>query len=168
MKLLQYKRLLLIPLLGVLLWYCSFTQETKDTTVIQTNPDTDYVITVNRGAFHYDAFVLTNDTIQYIPDTTSSHSKKKYNSLSKKALDKPIVTEFLKEIEKKGFWTLKDTYISETSCNSQLIITIAANQKSKTVICDDFERGCPDVIKYIDKKVVEFEGNNLKRIYLPG
>lgn len=127
-----------------------------------------YKITVNRGAFHYDRFELTSEKITFLPESESKHPEVKYNKTSETKLDTDSTKKFFKEIEKKGFWKLKDNYKAGSSCTSELKVTLKKEGKSKTVICDDFERDCPDLIKYIDKKAVEFEGNDLKRIYLQG
>ena len=129
---------------------------------------TDYKLTVQRGAFHYDSFLMIVDEIRYIPDSTSKHKETQYNRHSETKLERDMAKDFFAEIENRGFWELKNRYRIKSSCTSELIVTLQVNGKSKTVICDDFERDCPNLIKYIDKKVVELEGNNLKRIYLPG
>ncbi|QLG44365.1 hypothetical protein [Costertonia aggregata] len=170
MGVLKYRRLLLIPILGLLFYYCLFTHTQKEIVVVNgnTSVNKNYMITLERGAFHYDRFILKNDTIFYFPDTTSQHSVEKYNVASHLALDSTLVSDFFKDIEAKGFWELKNNYTTQTSCTSKLIVTIKTDKKSKTVICDDFEKNCPDVMKFIDKKIIELEGNHLKRIYLPG
>ncbi|WP_273567842.1 hypothetical protein [Maribacter halichondriae] len=127
-----------------------------------------YKLLVERGAFHDDSFQLTFDSIVFVPSANSFHDVEKYILYNTVSLDSSLTINFFKELEYEGFWKLKDTYKTESSCTSQLRVTLMKGQKSKTVLCDDFERDCPELMKYIDKKVVELEGNDLKRFYLPG
>lgn len=128
----------------------------------------NYRLVVDRGAFHYDKFILTSDKIEYHPNSDSQVEDQKYNGYSETLLDSSIINSFFEEIEEKGFWNLNHRYEAYTSCSSELKITLTINEKTKTVICDDYNAYCHDLIKYIVKKVVELEGNDLKRIYLPG
>ena len=134
----------------------------------KSKPKSEYRLVVERGAFHYDKFDITKNKIKYIPNSSASDQVEEYKGHSETFLDSLSTIGFFKKIEADGFWSLKDRYSAVSSCTSQLIITLEVNGKAKTVICDDFERNCPDLIKYIDKKAVEFEGNDLKRIFLPG
>jgi hypothetical protein len=127
-----------------------------------------YLLTVERGAFHDDCFELTLTKVKYHPAEGVPVDQEKYTTFSEVALDSAETLKFFKEIEKKGFWELKDVYTETSSCTSQLKITLTANGKTKSVICNDYERGCHDLVKYIDQKVIDLEGNGLKRIYLPG
>lgn len=130
--------------------------------------NTSFKLTVDRGAFHYDKFILTRDSIFFVPQSDTKHEIAKYNARTEKLMNSAQTLAFFNEIEKRGFWKLENHYSEHSTCLSQLTITLEAEGKSKTVICDDFKRGCSDLIKYIDQKVVELQGNNLKRIYLPG
>lgn len=127
-----------------------------------------YTLKVERSAFHYDSFILKDDTLRYIPQERSDHPNALYNRPTQRILDSAVTNNLIRKIVHDGFWQLDPTYKSSSSCTSPLKITLQVNEKSKTVICDDFVRDCPELIKYIDQKVVELEGNGLKRIYLPG
>ena len=142
----------------------------KDGTIPSKSAPTDktYKLTVDRGAFHYDKFILTSNKIEYRPNPDHQFENQKYNAYSETALDSVIINSFFREIEERGFWDLNDHYQAYASCSSELRITLDANGKTKTVICDDYSTYCHDLMKYIDEKVVEFEGNNLKRVHLPG
>ncbi|MGB5555715.1 MAG: hypothetical protein WBM83_13750 [Flavobacteriaceae bacterium] len=161
---------ILTPFLSFVLLIISILVYKKSTypTLNRQDLKTDYTLIVDRGAFHYDCFELTIDKISYYPVSTNTPSYTKYHTFSQIALDTVTTLAFLTEIEAKGFSKLKDYYSSKTSCTSELSITLFSKGKSKNVICDDFDRDCPELIKYIDKMVVTLEGNNLKRIYLPG
>ena len=135
---------------------------------LESDTSKELKLVVERGAFHYDRFELTPTMITYFPEENAQHAEIKYNTISKVVLDTTETKQFFKQIEDRGFWNLQNRYTASSSCLSGLKITLYTNGKSKSIICDDFERECPDLIKYIDKKVVELEGNNLKRIYLPG
>lgn len=125
-------------------------------------------LTVARGAFHYDRFEVTPTRLTYFPEENAQHPLKKYNLRSEVSLDQGETLKFVKQLENQGFWTLKNRYKTSGSCSSTLKVTLSMDGKTKTVICDDFERDCPALIKDIDKKVVEWERNDLKRVYLPG
>jgi len=127
-----------------------------------------YKLVVKRGPFHYDSFVMSIGQIQYLRNKNQKHGVEKYNKSSPGKIDSMKALNLFREIEQKGFWKLKNHYKTTSSCTSELAVTLEKDKEAKTVICDDFERDCPDLIKYIDKKVVELEGNDLKRIYLPG
>ena len=133
-----------------------------------SNSADDFKLIVERGAFHFDRFEMTSTAITYYAKENSAHEINKYNNNSKVELDSTDSLKFLKQIETEGFWNLDDVYTETSSCTSQLKITLTANGKTKQVICDDFERACPKLLRLIEKKVIDLEGNNLKRIYLPG
>ncbi|GAB5475878.1 MAG: hypothetical protein Mars2KO_39770 [Maribacter sp.] len=128
----------------------------------------DFKLVVERGAFHYDRFELTATSLTYYPEKDAQHPLEKYNLQSKVTLNREKIQQFIEHIDNKGFWNLKNHYTTPGSCTSQVKVTLTMNGKTKTVVCDDFERGCSELIHYIDKKVIEWEGNDLKRIYLPG
>ena len=127
-----------------------------------------YTLKIERGAFHYDSFLLEGDTLRYIPQENSAHPNRLYNEATSRFIDSAVTNGFFNKIVSDGFWELKKAYKSGTSCTSQLRVTLKTDDRTKTVTCDDFERDCPELIKYIDKKVVALEGNGLVRIYLPG
>ncbi|MBC6999908.1 hypothetical protein [Cytophaga sp. FL35] len=127
-----------------------------------------YHLIVKRGAFHKDRFDLYKNKIRYTPDTSERKADAKYNHYTETYLDSLPTIGFFKKLEAEGFWELDDHYPTGTSCPSQMIVTLKHDKKSKTVICGDFLNDCPDLIKYIDKKVVEMEGHDLHRIYTPG
>lgn len=142
----------------------------KDTAIHSedTPNNKNYKLIVDRGAFHHDKFILTSNKIEYHSDSDNQQENEKYNNYSETLLDSTIVSSFFQEIEDRGFWNLDHRYEAYASCSSELRITLTINEMTKTVICDDYSTYCHDLIKYIDEKVVELEGNDLKRIYLPG
>ncbi|SIS94327.1 hypothetical protein SAMN05421766_10591 [Zobellia uliginosa] len=127
-----------------------------------------YTLLVQRGAFHFDSFKLTRNKISHIPGIASNFETSTHNNNSQTFLDSLQTIGFFKKLEASGFWDLESYYGTDTSCTSQLIVTLRTGKKSKTVICDDYQSDCPELLKYIEKKVVELEGNHLKRTYLPG
>lgn len=130
--------------------------------------DTNYTLTLKRGAFHDDPFSIILDSLNYTKIDHTYFEDEKNNQNSTVKINSLNAINFFKEIDAKGFWTLKSKYTSETSCTSELKITLPIDSQTKTIYCDDFERDCPELLKYIEKKVVELEGQNLNRIYLPG
>ncbi|WP_276165679.1 hypothetical protein [Zobellia alginiliquefaciens] len=160
-----YPKLLLICL-AFAIYFNNKSVENKD--LSHLSKVNQYSLLVQRGAFHFDSFKIVKNKISHIPGISSNFETATYNENSQTFLDSLQTLGFFKKLEAQGFWNLKTHYGSETSCNSQLIVTLTTNGKSKTVICDDYQTDCPELIKYIEKKVVELEGNDLKRIYLPG
>lgn len=140
----------------------------KPTKTVIPTPAKDIKLTLTRGAFHNDCFELTPTSITYIPEPNAKFQNPKYNMPSHNTLTKETTSLFVQEIASMGFWDLKTQYNTSSSCLSELKVTLQANGKSKTIHCDDFEKDCPDLIKYIEQKVIELEGNDLKRIYTPG
>ncbi len=145
------------------LMYCGYNTKKQDTLT-----PTSYVLKVERGGFHNDAFQLIGNSIFYFPDTTDTKPITRYNRSSITKLDEKTVTDFFAYIEKEGVWQLNKTYHTKSSCTSGLRITIEQNGRKKTIVCDDFRSNCPPLLKYIDQKVVELEGNDLKWTFLPG
>lgn len=162
----NYRRLLLLPVLGALLFYSVSTLPEK--TSRANTMYSSYSVSVSRGAFHYDAFLLEGNVVQHIPDTTANPEHEKYALHTTVMLDSAAVHLFVSEIENQGFWDLDDSYPTQTSCTSSLTVTVRKGTISKAVSCEDYIENCPDLLKYIEQKIVELEGNELKRIYLPG
>lgn len=121
---------------------------------------------IDRGAFHYDKFVLSDTTVIYYPSEESLDNK--YGRVSKASISEKQRNQFIQQIIDEGIFDLKDSYSSQTSCNSSLTVTLQVNNVSKTIICEDFERGCLDILKLIEKEIVELHNKELTRIYLPG
>lgn len=133
-----------------------------------TSDNQEYQLFVIRGAYHCDGFELSKNRIRYLPDTLRSALKKKFNSYEETYLDTMATIGFFKKIEARGFWELSPHYESKRPCPSKLVVTLKNKKRTKTVICEDYENDCPELLKYIDKKVVEMQGRQLHRIYVPG
>lgn len=145
-----------------------YKKEERIASTQEKTTDKEFKLTVERDAFHYDRFEVTPTALTYYPEEDAQHPLEKYNLQSKVVLNREQTKQFIEYIENEGFWHLNDRYTTLGSCASQLKVTLTMNGKTKTVLCDDFERDCSALIQYIDKKVIEWEGNDLKRIYLPG
>ncbi len=154
-----------IALFAAFLIYCGYNTQKKKNTTQNTLP---YTLTMERGGFHQDAFQIIGNSIFYVPDSTVSKTIDRYNRPTIKVLNDTVVTTFLAAIEQQRFWGLDDTYGTDASCTSSITVTLEQGDQKKTVICQDFDRNCPALIKYIDQKMVELEGNQLKWIFLPG
>lgn len=145
-----------------------YKTEEPVTPTAHTGAAPDLKLVVERGAFHYDRFEVKSDTVWYTPGEHAQHPLNKYNLPSQVSIQAGVTKQFLADIEQNGFWKLKTHYWSPSSCTSLLKVSVTQNGMTKTVFCKDFERDCPKVIQYIEKKVVEWEGNGLKRNHLPG
>ncbi|MDB2606948.1 hypothetical protein N9Y48_04155 [Zobellia sp.] len=160
-----YPKILVVCL--ALAVYCN-NKASKNKISSNAEQTDSYTLVVQRGAFHFDSFQIVKNKISYVPGASSNLETATYNKNSQTFLDSLQTLGFFKKIENSGFWSLDSHYGTDISCSSQLIVTLSTGEKSKTVICDDYQTNCPELIKYIEKKVVELEGNGLKRIFLPG
>lgn len=129
----------------------------------------DVKLTLSRGAFHWDSFTLIGNELSYIPTNEMTVEEyPEYQKKSKKILSDSIVRSLIKELMDNNIFEFQDVYDNETSDNSKLEIELIVKEKRKKIICNDFERGCPEVLKNLEKKIILLHGKNLKRIMLPG
>ncbi|WP_117885416.1 DUF6438 domain-containing protein [Aureibaculum luteum] len=136
------------------------------------NNNTDFStieLTVERGAFHYDTFVLKDTTITFHPQKEmDSVEHQEYYTKSEKHISKADRDVLVQKIIAADIWDLKDKYTPDESCTSMLTVTFSLNGKTKKIVSEDFDRGCPEIIKYIESELVRLHGKELKRIFLPG
>ena len=126
-------------------------------------------ITVERGAFHFDKFILKDTLITFYPSKENiGVDNKDYNQISEQAISIQTRNNFVKKIIDDGFFKLKNTYTSNTTCNSHLTVTVKFNNQLKKVVSEDFDRECPALLKYIEKEVIKMHNKKLKRFVLPG
>ncbi|PKB43010.1 hypothetical protein AX016_1190 [Cellulophaga sp. RHA19] len=126
-------------------------------------------ITVERGAFHYDKFVLKDTLITFYPPKESiGIDNSNYNQISEKVISVQTRNNLVKKILNDGFFKLKNFYASNTTCNSHLTVTVKFNNQIKKVISEDFDRECPELLKFIEQEVIKMHSKKLKRILLPG
>ncbi|KKN61540.1 hypothetical protein LCGC14_0520690 [marine sediment metagenome] len=139
---------------------------------VSVNSDIDYsnvLLTVERGAFHFDKFILKDTVITFYPSSESfSAEDENYNQISEQIIRKQARNEFVKKIIEDGFFKLKDSYSNNTSDNSYLAVTFKFNNQSKQVVSDDFERECPELLKFIEQEIIRLHNKNLTRVILPG
>ncbi|MDO6492875.1 MULTISPECIES: hypothetical protein [unclassified Cellulophaga] len=126
-------------------------------------------ITVERGAFHYDKFVLKDTLITFYPSKENiGVDNSDYNQISEKVISVQTRNNLVKKILNDGFFKLKNFYASNTTCNSHLTVTVKFNNQLKKVISEDFDRECPELLKFIEQEVIKMHNKELKRILLPG
>ncbi len=140
---------------------------------IRSNDKIDYskvVLKVERGAFHYDSFVLKQDSVVFIPKEDRVGAKKdaKYYRRSAIAISKEDFKIYIDGLINKGFLEMKDFYDENSTCTSGLSVSLQINGKTKTIKCTDFERGCPDLLYKIENDLIEMHGMKLHRKFLPG
>lgn len=124
---------------------------------------------MDRGGFHYDCFELTPTALYFYPNNEiDSFYLKKYRTFHKVEMDTAVTLAFFRELEARGIWNLKEYYEDESSDTSGLRVIFKADDRETIIECDDYIRSCPELIHYIEEKIIELEGNDLKRIYLPG
>jgi len=126
-------------------------------------------LTVERGAFHFDKFILMGNKVFFYPQKDKLTDEfKEYNSKSEEIISSIQKKEFIRHIIENGFLKLEERYVSNSSCNSPLIITLSIGNKEKKVFSEDYQRGCPELMKYIENKIIELHNHKLVRVSLPG
>jgi len=141
----------------------------KNPYVKQKIDSSSILITVERGAFHYDKFILEDTLITFYPSSESfSEEHKDYNQISNQVISKETRNKFVKKIIEDGFFKLKNSYSSNSSCSSHLTVTVKFNNQFKKVVSEDFERECPELLKFIEQEIIRMHNKKLKRILLPG
>ncbi len=171
MKIYKSKILVIIIILFIL-GCAEINNKNNFSKIINTKNNIDsskIELIVERGAFHYDKFVLLDTTITFYPSSNKFDEKyDKYNHILKKNISKQKRNELINYIIDNGFFKMKDEYHNQTSCNSPLIVTFKLGDKTKKIVSDDFERDCPELLKYIENQIVILHNKNLERIFLPG
>ena len=126
-------------------------------------------LVLERGAFHYDKFVLEDTTITYYPSTgfiPVDHDK--YRHVSTKAITPDERNTLIQYLVDQGIYDLLNFYPSYSTCSSELKVTFKLNGKVKQTTAEDFKRGCPKVLQFLEHQVVSLHGKGLERIMLPG
>jgi len=93
---------------------------------------------------------------------------KKYSHISKQTISKEVRNKFIKYLIDHGFFDLQNEYTCQTSCTSELVVSLSLNGKSKKNSSQDYLQGCPRLLKYIEKEIVIMHKKGLKRIFLLG
>lgn len=160
-----YKTKKTLPVLSVI-FYCFTSCSQKQKTTVKTSP---LKIIVERGAFHYDTFILKDSIINFYPQENNGvKNGNKYYSKSHKKISQLQLKNFIDHLKKSNLWYLKNNYQSNSSCSSMLKVTIEMNMKKKIIECEDFKNDCPDIIQYIESEIITMHGKQLKRVRLPG
>jgi len=136
----------------------------SDSNIIETE------IKLRRGAFHFDEFVVNYQTLNYKASEDKHYLENYPEYLEDDSLDidKNEFRQLIEWILEKGFWKLDDKYEDISTCSSGISVTIKIGDKSKTVECEDFEGGCPELLFEIEQKLIVLNNNRLSRIILPG
>ena len=151
----------------ILLLFVSCKADKQDD-VVPTEESAINKITVERGAFHYDIFVLEDTVIKFDPrDQGFIEEFPQYSQPSKTIISKSESDELFEAIENKGFFDLEDEYKSQTTDNSLLKVTVEYKGRKKMVFSDDFQRYCPEVLQFIEVEIVRLHGKELVRQILP-
>jgi hypothetical protein len=127
------------------------------------------VIKLERGAFHYDSFILNDSILTFTPEHNITSEKANfYSTPIKTVITKKQREELIVLINNHSFWSLKDEYKANGSCTSGITISIELGNKHKTIISDDYKRDCPKILFLLEERLIELIGKDLKRINLPG
>ena len=119
----------------------------------------EYTLTLKRGAFHYDSFIVQKNTITYLSNENDTIVSPINNSQYLNVLDTII---------KGDFFRLKNNYSSKNSCTSMLSIELKIDDKTFFVHCDDYKRDCPAIVQQLEALIIKLHGKQLYRTQLPG
>ncbi len=159
---------IILLLLSAILLSCSKTVKKKNSNLQAQTVDSNTIeLTIKRGAFHYDKFVLKDTVVTFYPSTETVEDDK-YNTISSQNISIQQRDELINYILEESFFKLKSRYSNQTTDNSILEVTLKMDGQNKTIECDDFERGCPKILQYIEQQIITLHNKGLKRIYLPG
>lgn len=131
-------------------------------------------IKLERGAFHYDTFILKDTLLTFYPEKLSNNALgneselAKYYQKSEQYISKTQLMSLIQKIETSNIWKLNENYSCDLSCSSNLKITIQLGGKKKIISCDDYKCGCPEILQYLENELIILHGKDLKRIHLPG
>lgn len=125
---------------------------------------------VERGAFHYDTFIVDQDSVYFIPkeERETSGEDVKFYKVSSHPIEKEEFKKLVDWILAEGFLKMKSFYEENSSCTSGILVILEMDGKKKKVECTDFHRGCPKLLYQIESKVVKLHGEGLERKFLPG
>ncbi|WP_299625878.1 hypothetical protein [uncultured Tenacibaculum sp.] len=131
-------------------------------------------ITIERGAFHYDKFILKDSIIFFYPEELNNNSieennsKSQYYQKSEQKVSQQQLEQLIHKIEDSNIWELNNQYGCDQSCTSSLKITIQLDKKQKIISCDDYKCGCPEILQYLENELIKLHQKELKRIHLSG
>jgi hypothetical protein len=157
-------------LFAVLIIFFCFSCKQSESDIIDEQPQQESVgkIIVRRGAFHNDKFVVQDSMVKFVPlDSGFIEEFPQYTVPSERVVSKGQLEVLFKQIQDQGFFDLDSKYTSGSTVNSMLEVTVENGGKKKTVLSEDFENGCPAVLRFIEDEVVRLHGKNLKRVLLP-
>ncbi|WP_299674899.1 hypothetical protein [uncultured Tenacibaculum sp.] len=131
-------------------------------------------IKLERGAFHYDTFILKDTLLSFYPEKLSNNALgneselAKYYQKSEQYISKTQLMNLIQKIETSNIWNLSENYSCESSCTSNLTVHIKYKEQQKTITCEDYKCDCPELLQYLENELIKLHGKDLKRIDLPG
>lgn len=152
----------------ILMISCFQNQENLNEQKIEKLGYSELEVIIERGAFHYDKFVLKDTVITFLPAKTSMPNHPEYNDTIVTKISKKIRNAFIDSIMSQGIMKMDTLYENNTSCNSHLTIHIINGNTTKKITSYDFKRGCPPLLQFIENEIVRLHGKGLKRVVLPG
>ncbi len=153
---------------------CSSKKTTNSNKEKENNMNfSTFELIVERGAFHYDSFVLKDTILTFFPEkenisNTTNIELKKYYEKSEQKISRKQLKKFIEKLQKSNIWELNNNYTCNSTCTSALKVILKIEDKEKTIQCQDFKRDCPEIIQYIEDKLIDLHHKKLKRIFLPG
>ncbi len=120
---------------------------------------------VERGAFHFDRFVLNNNEITFLEFEDNTND---YKLVDKKKIDKQLIQDFFNKIIKEGIFQLNTNYKCSNSCSSSLRVRFVNGNNKIDISCQDWQKNCPKLLKFIELEIVKLQGEKRFRSKLPG
>lgn len=138
-------------------------------TKIDSSDFTHVKLTLTRGAFHWDSFELKGNELTYIP-SKSGYLKEypEYQNKSMVRLSDSIVVTLVNDLINNGIFEMDSLYESMTTCDSMLEVELFLIDSKIKIKCNDYQRGCPEILTQLEDRLIKLHGKALKRIVLPG
>lgn len=168
----KFKIGFIIIVLALSFLACSNNNKKATSTLEGIDKSIDFssaVLKIERGAFHYDQFILKDTTLTFYPSSQKLDEQfNQYNVGSEQKISSETRNRLINHIINNGIFDLKDSYSCKSSCNSELIVTFNFKDQSKKITSEDYQCNCPELLKFIEKEIIRLHNKNLKRVLLPG
>lgn len=120
-------------------------------------------IQIERGGVH-DKFILQDTIITYYPSEKEAQNlDSPYSVVSCQTISKKDRNQLISYIDEHHIFELKEMNNSPTNDHSGVFISFNINGKAKKIGCEDFEKGCPEALQYIEAQIITWHSRGLKQ-----